>query len=281
KELTIRTGPAALESMAKVGADNDPGAPVLFSVAGASPNGTAVRSTAVPDVPRIVYVVPTFRWQQNIDPNAAQQTSTRHGNGLRIYLERPWFSSGDGELLGVVLLSEGGRFTDIPEAMLPYVTQWGLDPLFDADLPKSLAKSSDFTLRVRSETVKLQETGVPVQVVGHRVQWDAERQLWYADIELDAGTAYMPFVRLAVVRYQPHSIKDTLKISRVAMADFAQVLPRRRAVLTRTNNNMAVKVTLHGPVPDHGPMQFSNDSAHLNISFVPPPGSVLESGRNK
>ena len=44
---------------------------------------------------------------------------------------------------------------------------------------------------------------------------------------------------------------------------------------------MAVHVSLHGPVPDHGPMQFQNDSAHLNISFAPPPGSVLESGRNK
>jgi hypothetical protein len=28
-------------------------------------------------------------------------------------------------------------------------------------------------------------------------------------------------------------------------------------------------------------MTYTNDSAHLNISFVPPPGAVLESGRNK
>ncbi len=281
KDLTIRVGPPALESLALIGAVNDPGAPVLFNVSGATPNGTLVKSTAVPDVPGIVYVVPTFRWVHgNQDPRTTQQTSTRHGNGLRVYLERPWFSSGDGEQLGVVLLAEGGRFTDIPEAMLPYVTQWGLDPLFDADLPKSVTRATDFTTRVSSETgIKLQETQMPVQIVGHRVQWDAVRQLWYADIELDAGTAYMPFVRLALVRYQPHSI-DGAKISRVAMAEFAQMLPRRRAVLRRTSD-MAVHVSLHGPVPDHGPMQFQNDSAHLNISFAPPPGSVLESGRNK
>jgi hypothetical protein len=282
KDLTIRVGPPALESLAKLGADNDPGAPVLFNVSGATPNGTVVRSTAVPDVPRIVYVVPTFKWlQNNQDPNAAQQWSTRHGNGLRVYLERPWFSSGDGEQLGVVLLAEGGRFTDIPEAMLPYVTQWGLDPLFDADLPKSITKATDFTARVSSEAgIPLLETQAPVQIVGHRVQWDAERQLWYADIELDAGTAYMPFVRLALVRYQPQSIGGA-KISRVAMAEFAQTLPRRRAVVKRTNNNLALHVSLHGPVPAHGPMQFNNDSAHLNISILPPPGFELESGRNK
>ena len=40
-----------------------------------------------------------------------------------MYLERPWFSSGDGELLGVVLLSDGGKFDTIPEEMMPFVTQ--------------------------------------------------------------------------------------------------------------------------------------------------------------
>jgi hypothetical protein len=40
-------------------------------------------------------------------------------------------------------------------------------------------------------------------------------------------------------------------------------------------------VKVRGPVPERGPMTYTNDSAHLNISFVPPPGTVLESGRNK
>ena len=64
--------------------------------------GSIVRSSAAPDVPELVYVVPTFRWSR---PAATgnTRTSTRLGNGLRVYLERPWFSSGDGELLGVVL----------------------------------------------------------------------------------------------------------------------------------------------------------------------------------
>ena len=30
-------------------------------------------------------------------------TSKRTGGGLRIYMDRPWYSSGDGELLGVVV----------------------------------------------------------------------------------------------------------------------------------------------------------------------------------
>ncbi len=276
--LVTRTGPEALESQALVGGDDDLGAPVLFNVAGATPNGTRVANTAAPEVPRIVYAVPTFRWNQDLGAAKATQSSTRLGNGLRVYLERPWFSSGDGELLGVVLLADGGRFTDIPEAMLPYVTQWGMDPLFDSALPKSLARAGDFTVRVADESVPLLESGTPVHVVGHRVQWDDARKLWYSDIEIDPGASYMPFVRLALVRYQPHSLA-TMKISRVALAEFAQLLPRRRAVVTR--RGQTIQVSVHGVMPDHGPMVFNNDSAHQGISFVPPPGSALESGRNK
>jgi hypothetical protein len=95
-----------------------------------------------------------------------------------------------------------------------------------------------------------------------------------------------------------------MKISRVTLAEFAQVLPRRAVTLERSlqlrpasragaalqsaatttlaqrpQNVHAVKV--RGPVPERGPMTYTNDSAHLGISFVPPPGSTLESGRNK
>lgn len=272
-------GPDALPTQALTGADTDPGAPVLLNVAGAVPDGLIIPSTVAPQAPRVVYVVPTFAWQRQLNPALSTQSSTRLGNGLRVYLERPWFSSGDGEQLGVVLLADGGRFTDIPKAMLPWVTQWGLDPLHDAGLPKSLTRATDFPARVGGETVPLVETGQNVHVVGHRVQWDADRQLWFADIEVDPGVSYMPFVRLALVRYQPHALPEA-RISRTVLAEFAQVLPRRRAVLNKVAGQ-PFTVTLHGPTPAHGPMLFSNDSAHQDISFLPAPGSLLESGRNK
>src|SRR5690606_3234501 len=121
------------------------------------------------------YVVPTFRWERSSSANAATQQATRHGNGLRVWLDRPWFSSGDGELLGVILFGDDKRFTDIPPAMQPLVTQWGLDPLWDTTLPKSKTRITDFPARVHAEALKLQERPNDdfVQVVGHRVHWDA------------------------------------------------------------------------------------------------------------
>jgi hypothetical protein len=163
--------------------------------------------------------------------------------------------------------------------MKPFVTQWGLDPVFDSLLPKEQTRIADFPLRVAAEPVALEESATPVTVVGHRVQWDGERGLWYCDIELDPGRNYMPFVRFALVRYQPHSRPDA-KVSRVVLAEFAQLLPRRAVALQRAGN--AVTLTLRGPAPEMGSMKFPPESQYLNISFIPGPfGPPSETGRNR
>src|SRR5690606_22594759 len=98
QELVTRLGPVALGATFALPAEDDPGAPVLVD-----PNGSDAQSlvpaSAAPDDPRVLYVVPTFRWERSSSANAATQQATRHGNGLRVWLDRPWFSSGDGELL--------------------------------------------------------------------------------------------------------------------------------------------------------------------------------------
>jgi hypothetical protein len=68
-------------------------------------------------------------------------------------------------------------------------------------------------------------------VVGHDVAYDNDRKLWYCDIVMDSGEAYFPFVRLALVRYQPQSVADA-HLSRVVLAEFAQLLPDRAASIT-------------------------------------------------
>jgi hypothetical protein len=74
---------------------------------------------------------------------------------------------------------------------------------------------------------------LPFTAVGHQVAYDDQhgRRLWYCDIEMDAGEAYFPFVRLALARYQPQSLPGA-HLSRVVLADFAQLLPDRSASIT-------------------------------------------------
>lgn len=273
-DLVTRLGPIALGQNLNLGAEDDPGTPVLRDPA-ASDEQTVVPASEAPDDPRVLYVIPTFGWERS--KRGKTTNVTRHGNGLRVWLDRPWFSSGDGELLGVVLFGESARFTDIPAHMQALVTQWGMDPLWDTALPKNRTRASDFPTRILAETLPLQERpdDPPVEIVGHRVHWDDERRLWYCDIELNPGATYMPFVRLAVVRYQPHALPGQ-KISKVVLAEFAQVLPLRRTALTVTDNKVSVK--LHGTVPHHGSMKFDRDSPYLGVSFVNGPH---DTGRNR
>ncbi len=161
--------------------------------------------------------------------------------------------------------------------MQSLVTQWGMDPLWDTGLPRNRTAVTDFPARVHHEKVTLKERpkDPPVHVVGHRVRWDETRRLWYCDLEVEAGSGYMPFVRLALVRYQPNALYDA-KISNVVLSEFAQVLPRRRAAFVRDGGK--ISVTLRGTVPHFGPMKFPGDSEYQGISFIHGPH---ETGRNR
>lgn len=87
---------------------------------------------------------------------------------------------------------------------------------------------------------------MPVTICAFEVKPDAARQLWYCDIEMDPGTAYFPFVRLALARYQVNSIPGA-HLSPVVLADFAQLVPDRTAsvVINPTDPNQ-VTVTVAG-----------------------------------
>jgi hypothetical protein len=60
-----------------------------------------VKSSARPAAPDLLYVLPTFRWDRQ--DSGAIRTHVRRGKAVRVWLRRSWFSSGDGELLGVVM----------------------------------------------------------------------------------------------------------------------------------------------------------------------------------
>jgi hypothetical protein len=314
KPLITRNGPQvpgdllAVCCLPSLTIDTDAGAPLLPTVsqgalATAGIDGLIVPASAPPVVPELIYTVPTFLWDRPAQSGMTVQ-STRHGNGLRVYLDRPWFSSGDGELLGVVIAhgnhdgghrnhpgfsplvfgDDGGAFVDIDPALVPFVTQWGRDPLWDSRMPSATSRVHDFPAAVAIDSVALLEApGAMVWVVGHRVHYEKSRQLWYCDIELDPGATYMPFVRLALVRYQPNAIEGA-KISKVVLAEFAQVLPRRSAVLRREAS--AIAIALHGPVPNRGPMRQFNgeggaESPYADMSPRPGFGSTGETGRNR
>ncbi|MFP5284607.1 MAG: hypothetical protein ACLGI9_02615, partial [Thermoanaerobaculia bacterium] len=203
-----------------------------------------VLNSARPEAPKLLYALPLFEWDTPPGTPGATQRS-RRGGGLRLYLERPWFSSGDGELLGLVF-QEGTAFLDLDETLKPFVTVWAADPVWDAPPAPVHAEKTHFdgSQKPLSGTL-LAEHPATVSVVGYPVVFDPARRLWAADLRIETADAYWPFVRLALARYQPNSV-DGVHLSRVVQADFIQLPPRRDAKIAVAA--AAVHLEVNGPV---------------------------------
>jgi hypothetical protein len=210
-----------------------------------------VPSSARPLAPDVLYVVPTFGWERQESTNL--KTEVRFGNGLRIYLNRPWYSSGEGELLGVVLWPQSAPPPGDAqrEASKEFITQWGLDPLWDAGSIGPVPATGDLTAAARTaQGLTISESGQLVDVAGHTVGYDAGRRLWYCDVVFGEVPAYMPFARLALARYQPSSIAG-VELSHIVLADFAQLAPDRSASLALDPASTAqARLVVGGLAPD-------------------------------
>ena len=218
-----------------------------------------VPASARPLAPDVVYVVPTFGWERQTDTNLKR--SVRFGGGLRVYLNRPWFSSGEGKLLGVALWSyQNGTLNEATrDKFKPFFTQWGMDPIWNTDALAGApdvyhfpdADDSEYHVSLEEASAR-QPDGKPgrVSVVGFAPQYDEDRKLWFADLTINLpGESYMPFVRLALVRYQPRALPDA-KVSRVVLADFAQLTPDRSAMVTADpHHSCTVRVVVSGVAP--------------------------------
>jgi hypothetical protein len=221
-----------------------------------------VLNSARPAVPDLVYIIPTFEWTTGPD---ARGTSSRRRGGLRVYLRQPWFSSGAGELLGVVVWPNPSDGCSGPpseqdpekiEKLRRYSTQWGRDPIWRSGFVHTTPSVKCFTRAVTVEAgCSLEEDPHAMAVAAHAVGFDDERQLVFCDLDIDTGPSYFPFVRLALARYQPKSVQGA-ELSRVLLADFVQFAPDRLCWVAREPDN-----------PDLLRIVVSGTGYQLNRSF--------------
>ncbi|MEI7556740.1 hypothetical protein [Candidatus Chlorohelix sp.] len=236
-----------------------------------------IPASARPLSPSVRYAIPTFGWERQTETNLKR--SVRYGGGIRVYFERPWYSSGDDELLGAVLYNssdnnsiDSGDSLKNREQWKRFVTQWGSDPLWDTGSLYDTPYYSSFEgWQFHEEGLTLEENtplnaagrhGL-VDVVGFPVKFDKPRNLYYCDLTLNADS-YNPFVRLALCRYQPYALPDA-KLSRVVLADFVQLTPYRAATITADPYHpRKIRLTVTGPAP-RGPQP-----KYINPFILPP-----------
>jgi hypothetical protein len=206
-----------------------PAGPPAFEALDARLEGAvaSVPSSARPVAPAVAYAVPTFGWERPADGSS----STRRCRGVRVYLERPWFSSGPGEMLGVVFL-EGEQPAE-GHPLKPLVTGWGADPAWTSSRPvPTHLGTENFGVPVvgglsleELPALNGEAAAAPtVSVAPFPVHYDRERELWFADVDVSLSGSYFPFLRLALARYQPDSLPG-VELSTVARAPFVQLPP--------------------------------------------------------
>jgi cytoskeletal protein RodZ len=266
----------------------------------------SIPSSARPLAPEIEYIIPLMEWKEEKGTNFTQRI--RSGGAFRVFLKRPWFSSGQGEMLGVVCRSKKDLrkytnkdvlWSDEEEPNKPLhhlLTQWGHDPI---SLPVSggpMFPTQDFFKNHHSvhEDIYVKEAIVtnwqegqtppiptPLDIVAYEVHFDQKRNLWYTDIHLTAPiTSYFPFIKFAFVRYQPNSLahitinEKQLKqfdyhISRIVQPDFVQILPEKRLVLEFSNPDLKNRFSVNLVGPVARELrQVNEDNIPFSINMV-------------
>ena len=252
-----------------------------------------IPSSARPAAPTVLDTVPLLRWDDEAEPATPFGWLRTRGSGVRVWLDRPWFSSGDGELLGVVVFDpthsvrEAGAWVSRPNTPEPpdeATSLWAVDPIQQrggrtsgATVPPLLGRehvlldtlsalwagplgitppviggSADgwprgagLPVAASPELVLRDIHGSPtVRVIGYEPEYDPETRRWFVDIALQNAPVASPFLRLAVVRWQPNSLPGC-EVSGVAVTGWTQPLPERRLSVSRPDA-ATVQVTVSG-----------------------------------
>ena len=243
---------------------------------------TNILSSARPLAPQVAYVIPIFEWAR--EPKG-DTVYTIRASGLRVYLKRPWFNSGEGEKLSMVVLPLGNNNTLFPldtNLFEPLFTTWGSDPTkLSSPLPTTIfpdktafvaLKKGDAGNLYAEDNLSIEENDqIKASVAAFDVKYDDKKDLHFADIMINYGLSYFPFVKLALATYQQHSVRKNgtdCCLSKIVHADYIQVPPPRATSLKRNGTNITVAIS--GTLP-----AFSQNSNYLQkIQFVLEPLDV-------
>lgn len=146
-----------------------------------------VKATKPPAPPVIAYVVPLLQSAKRSQPGL--QVHERRGNWIRIWLERPWYSSGEGELLALVcwpgdlFRPRGGTkdylvnrvrrawgsvpeptYDSVPSRLRALYTGWGHDPIWEQKSDLGMMPPGAFANRIDVGVVKV----IPSQLLAGR-----------------------------------------------------------------------------------------------------------------
>ncbi len=182
-----------------------------------------LEATRPPAIPQVYSMIPLF---ETTLTNAFE--TKKVFKGIRVYLKRPWFSSGYREKLAVI--TEVADNTIPEEKYGSFVSLYGRDATSTGNRPTAPLYLNK--INVEDNTYLLPGTGDPllnVKIAVFPVYFDKTKGCWFADIDMDHpvdDSSYCPFVRLVLARFQKLA-KATCELSLPLACDFMQIFPDR------------------------------------------------------
>jgi hypothetical protein len=249
-----------------------------------------IPSSVAPPALKVARVAPA--WGLNttgsLPDDDPTSVTTRTGNILRVYLDRPWYVTGPNEMVGVVVAQETSsgdlKLTPgLPKGVdLNRVSIMGFDPIA-APAPDPSGTWSmtqlKFVTPAPVPTTATLKGGNPIkvplpgvsgtstyEVYGYTPEYDSAAGLWYADIELDVNAfpAAPPpgyFLRLALCRLQPYSTGGSKMPPESPSAGPTQV------VIPSNFTSPISLVTIAQPVPDRQ-VTVTADSSGISVEVT-------------
>jgi len=240
-----------------------------------------IPSSAAPAPPVVHDLIPMFQWEQVTEPEHPFAIQRTRRSGVRIWLDRPWFSSGDDEMLAIIVSGH----EPLPDDNVEHLSLWARDPiLVGAGIPNAYEVPVLTAWEQRAVQLDLAPESLPGRPELHvvtrdpdaaqgalavfdayafRPEFNADRNRWFVDAVFETAGVSWPFLRLAVARYQANSLAG-LEFSKVVGTDFVQLPPERVGTLSRPDEGRvritvtgvtavtnAPDVTLPGSPPDH------------------------------
>ena len=182
---------------------------------------------STPPAPPVVHsILPASRRSQT---KTKKSITVQHdGRVVRVYLQRPWYSSGEGEELAVAVDPSGDT-----------LTRWGRDPLSIGAGPTVRPTRTSFGLRTADGAA----VDGRFDVASHRVVFDPVQKLWASDVLVNADFGYRPWVHLQLARYQALAVAGA-HVSDVASTTPIRLGVKRTVSVTRAaGSGVKVKVT--------------------------------------
>jgi hypothetical protein len=153
---------------------------------------------------------------------------------------------------------------------LHYATRWGADP---TALPTGRLESLISPVRFSGNVAAYPNKPLPVNsaapgsikvdVILYKPQLDPNNGEWYVDIGIDSGGAHAPFVRLALARYKPFALNDSLELSTPVLLDPVRIPAPRLVEISRgPHQKIQVKVVGAG-YSKRAPAGTSDTVRHL------------------